>query len=296
MTTTKPSLFIIGAPKCGTSSVNHYLDQHPQIAMADKEMHFFGEDLGIIREAESESAYLEKFSSLEGEVIGESSVWTLFSKKASEQIREFNPEARILAMIRNPWDVLPSLHAQHLYDADEKLLDLNEALERDLLRSPEEETAWSKNFRSRPLLWRSVLYSEHIQSWKEQWGDQFKVLLFDDLVKDPASLYRDLCHWLKLREDFIPDFEVLNARKGIRSPKIQSLVDKPAPTLKKIVRAGIPSKKLRHKIMSGLKSANQTRGTEMVLSLENQLSLENLIRTDIERLEKLLQTDLSYWS
>ena len=57
----RPSFFIIGAPKCGTTSLNEYLAQHPQIGMAEKEIHFFGKDLGIGREAETEEEYLSFF-------------------------------------------------------------------------------------------------------------------------------------------------------------------------------------------------------------------------------------------
>ena len=42
-----PNFFIIGAPKCGTTSLQYYLEQHHDVFFAPKELHFFGEDLKI---------------------------------------------------------------------------------------------------------------------------------------------------------------------------------------------------------------------------------------------------------
>ena len=70
--------------------MNDYLNQHPDIFMATKELHFFGTDLKIKHKI-PEAEYLEHFSSASGKIIGEASVWYLFSKTAAEEIKNFLP-------------------------------------------------------------------------------------------------------------------------------------------------------------------------------------------------------------
>ena len=61
----RPSFFIVGAPKCGTTALNHLLSQHPGIFMAKKEIHFFGTDLGIKQPAMTNQDYLLFFEKAE---------------------------------------------------------------------------------------------------------------------------------------------------------------------------------------------------------------------------------------
>src|SRR5665647_751711 len=111
----RPDFFIVGAPKCGTTAMNNYLAQHPDVFMAQKEIHYFGSDLKM-RVKVSESEYLNYFQNAEEKkLIGEASVWYLFSEKAAAEIKAFSPQAKIIIMLRDPIDVLHSLHSQHLF-------------------------------------------------------------------------------------------------------------------------------------------------------------------------------------
>src|SRR5258706_10449866 len=108
-----PDFFIVGAPKCGTTAMNDYLGQHPDIYMAPKELHYFGADLKI-KDKISESAYLQYFKNAGNKkILGEASVWYLFSGTAAKEIKNFSPDAKILIMLRNPVEVVYSLHSQH---------------------------------------------------------------------------------------------------------------------------------------------------------------------------------------
>ena len=89
----KPDFFIVGAPKSGTTALNNYLSQHPNVFMAQKELHRFGSDLKM-KIIPSEEEYLQSFQgSREGQLIGEASVWYLFSKSAAAEIKSFSPAA-----------------------------------------------------------------------------------------------------------------------------------------------------------------------------------------------------------
>ena len=83
----KPDFFIVGAPKCGTTSLYYYLRQHPQIFMPDyKEPHFFGKDLNKISDEfiYDEIKYLDLFKDAKpDQKIGEASTFYLYSKSHS---------------------------------------------------------------------------------------------------------------------------------------------------------------------------------------------------------------------
>ena len=123
----KPDFFIVGAPKCGTTSMFHYLRQHPQIFMPDnKEPHYFGKDLIKMSDEfiDNEDEYLNLFKDAKSDQkLGEASTFYLYSKSAYKEIKEYNPDAKIIIMLRNPIDFLHSLHSQLLFSGYEDELD-----------------------------------------------------------------------------------------------------------------------------------------------------------------------------
>ena len=113
-----PNFFIVGAPKSGTTSLFEYLSTHPNVFTPKmKEPHFFSDDLAAGREIHTLKEYLLLFEKIvEGETaIGEASTGYLYSSVAAENIKKFNPEAKIIAILRNPVDMIYSLHSQFYY-------------------------------------------------------------------------------------------------------------------------------------------------------------------------------------
>ncbi len=116
--TPRPNFFIVGAPKCGTTALYEYLHPHPNIFMPQvKEPHFFASDLGTYPAIKTLEDYTRLFAeSTERHTrVGEASVYYLRSSTAIRNIHEYNPDARIIAMFRNPVDMVHSLHSQLLY-------------------------------------------------------------------------------------------------------------------------------------------------------------------------------------
>jgi hypothetical protein len=107
----KPDFFIVGAPKSGTTAMYFYLKQHPEIFMPErKELHFFGSDFFAPHFVRDLKEYLKFFEGADNKKrIGEASVWYLYSKRAAFEIKEFNPDADIIIMLRNPVDMMYSL-------------------------------------------------------------------------------------------------------------------------------------------------------------------------------------------
>ncbi len=113
-----------------------YLKQHPEIFMPErKEPNFFGTDLGLspyfIRD---EKEYLSLFSGARNEKrVGEASVLYLFSKLAATEIKECNPAASIIIMLRNPVDMIHSLHSQYVYNGWEDIVEFEAALDSEFV-------------------------------------------------------------------------------------------------------------------------------------------------------------------
>ena len=141
-----PDLFIVGAPKCGTTAMTRFLEAHPEVQMAArKDLHFFGSDLGFRnRERIGEAEYLAHFHNDDSKRIrAESSVWYLYSERAASEIAACNPEARILILLRHPVEMMHALWAQLRLNGlgDEDITEFAEALAAERPRARRAEGA-----------------------------------------------------------------------------------------------------------------------------------------------------------
>ena len=124
-----PDFFIVGHPKSGTSALFRMLSAHPRLHMPRKEPHFFVPELNSKRSRGTLQNYLELFSGArEDQLIGEATTSYLWSSGAAARIAEVQPEARIIAILREPASFLRSLHLQLLRGSVENVSDLREAL------------------------------------------------------------------------------------------------------------------------------------------------------------------------
>src|SRR3954452_15712513 len=124
-----PNLFIVGAPKCGTTAWVEYLRTHPDIFFPNsKEDCFFALDLPKFRFIHSEAEYAKLFAdSGTAKIVGEASAMYLFSASAAKRIRAYNPDAKILIFLREQEEFLPSLHNQFLREFAEEIEDFGTA-------------------------------------------------------------------------------------------------------------------------------------------------------------------------
>src|ERR1700742_937815 len=122
---------MVGAPRCATTTMYTYLKQHPDIYLSLlKEPIYFGSDLTRQPLAVTdEASYLSLFAGAgDARVIGEGSVFYLMSTRAADEVKAFSPAARILIMLRDPLEMMHSLHALYLRSGNEDLADLDEAI------------------------------------------------------------------------------------------------------------------------------------------------------------------------
>src|SRR5687767_13894655 len=110
----KPNFFIVGAPRCGTTSLTRWLANHQDVYMPAIKVPFhFGTDLDMIpkRKFRTLEAYLALYEGATTQLwLGDSTPLYLYSELAAREIRNFDPEARIIIMLRNPVDMMHSMH------------------------------------------------------------------------------------------------------------------------------------------------------------------------------------------
>ena len=293
----KPDFFIVGAPKCGTTAMNNYLAEHPEIFIPDiKEVHFFGRDLNITKGAlRDERAYLELFAGATTQKrLGEASVWYLYSKTAAQEIYSFNPDAQIIVMLRNPADMLYSQHSQFLYNGNEDIEDFREALAAEPERKAGKRIPKSAHLVDGLFYSETVRYAEQIERYFRRFGrENVHVILYDDFRADLPGTYRKLLRFLGVSEDFTPEFAVVNPNKRARSALLRNFVQEPPESIKRLSRVFFP-RSLRQRVMKGLDRANVRYEARAPLDPELKRELERRFAPEVEKLEKLLGRDLPW--
>ncbi len=228
-----PNFFLVGAPKCGTTSMYDYLRQHPQIFMSPrKEPFFFATDLdsgseqdGLIFER-SEVEYRRLFAGARDEpVVGEASTCYLNSRVAAPAIRRFAPDARILIMLRDPVEMVQSHHAHSLVAGSENIEDLAEALAAEPDRR-EGRLIPPGSWYTKSLLYREVCtFSPQVRRFLDAFPrEQIHFVIFDDLRADPVGVVRGVYRFLGVDPEFRPTLEVANPHKTVRSRALRSFL------------------------------------------------------------------------
>jgi hypothetical protein len=213
----KPNLFVIGAAKSGTTSLSEYLRGHPQIYMSPlKEPAFFAPDVPSPYNTGPHRFDLERYLGLyDGATnetrLGEASTHYLFSREAPKLVHQLQPEAWIVAVLRNPPDMAHAMHGQRVTNGSEPILDFEQALAADA--SPDgggpERLAM---IRSSGTYRQRASYAEQLERWLAVFPrERFHIMLFDDLVADTAGEFRKLLQFLEVDPDYRPSFDVRNA-------------------------------------------------------------------------------------
>jgi hypothetical protein len=302
-----PFFFIVGAPRCGTTALAEYLSHHPDIFMAKKEMHHFGSDLCFGQQfyRRDRNAYLAEFDGWGGQSrAGEASVWYLFSKLAAAEIKAFNPNSRIIIMLRKPADLLSSLYNVFRCDGNEHLPTFRAALAAEHDRRAGRRIG-RRTYLSQGLVYHEVAcFTEQVRRYVDLFGrERVHVILYDDFATKTARVYGEVLDFLGVDSTRVPEsFPVINGNvsaKTVRSSLIRNVLSDP------LVRgtAIALSSRLPRPFLSALQNV-EARLTQMNhRHVERPLVDEDLqeqLRIDftpeIERLSELLGRDLTYWN
>jgi hypothetical protein len=295
----KHNFFIVGAAKCGTTAMHEYLTQHPDVFMSKhKEPHFFGSDLDWHnREPMSSEYYSSLFDEAQNEsVVGESSVFYLYSTRAAQEIHQYAPKAKILIMLRNPVDVIYSFHNQRLLNGTEDIDDFAEALAAEQDRREGRRLPRQIGLRQ-GLFYRDLgRFDSQVERFQSVFPrEQICFVIYDDFRRNTASVYREVVEFLGLEPSFEPAFDVINPNAVNRNPGLQRLMTAPPSVFRSLLRALLPSRALRLRIGSFIREWNSrvARRPDLAGELRSQLQIE--FEDSIENLGGLIGRDLTDW-
>jgi len=222
--TCKPNFFIVGAPKSGTTSLHNYLSQHPDVFMSvRKEPCFLAPDFSCPAYPKTEEEYLRCFRGYKGETrVGESTTSYLYSKMAARTIHEFAPDAKIIAMLRNPVDMVASLHAQRLKMGSEDIKHFEDALAAEPDRRLGKRIPSGFRYPKEYLLYREYgKYAKQLERYFSEFGrENVHVIIFDDFRWDTEGEFSKVCEFMGVSTDFKPEFSVHNPT---RTPRVLML-------------------------------------------------------------------------
>lgn len=277
----KVNTFIVGAPKAGTTSLHDYLNHHPDVSMSSvKEPNFFSSN-------EVESLYYNsspisnindyhQLFNLDKKVIGEASVSYLFYEEVPRRIYEYNSDAKIIIMLRDP---IHRAHSHYLMDA--RLGFCNSSIEY-IFSEPERFPQFFQQF------FELGLYTEQINKFLLTFKkENILILFYEDLEKDTKSVVEEVYRFLGLEKiDF--DIHRENTFLGARNNFISILYKQ--KLLRKI--ANILFNKL---LVRKIKKVLFNKKKKPKLEIGFMVKLFSYFKEDINRLEELLKKDLSHW-
>lgn len=231
-----PNFFIVGAPKCGTTAWYEYLRQHPDIFFPDeKEPHYFATDLPGFRTAKSEADFLALYANARGPVLGDASVFHLYSSTAAERIAAFNPEARILIFLREQETFLPSLHQQFLYTLDDDVEDFETAWRLSGKRAGSEIPATCRE--PRMLDYAAIgRFDEQVERYLAAFpSDQIRIVRFEQWTANPRQTYCDILQFLGVSDDGRTSFPRVNEARFNRWAMLAVLSHRPPGWLRRVI-------------------------------------------------------------
>ncbi|MBL6657920.1 MAG: sulfotransferase [Flavobacteriales bacterium] len=221
-----PNFFIVGAPKSGTTSLYHYLKQHPDICIPEKEPRYFIKD-SILEVSDEdpikpyllrssvldEKEYFDLYKGKTEKILCDSSTQYLFHHdEVIPKIKALQNEPKILILLRNPVERSYSNYQHNLSTFEN--LSFDKAID-------EEEQRLEKKFNSFWYYKHLSLYSKHVGAYQKEFKE-VKVLFFENFIKDINGTLSDIFEFLEVDPSFVPSNFMVN-KKSTGVPKRQWL-------------------------------------------------------------------------
>ena len=303
-----PDTFIIGAAKSGTTSLYGYLSEHADVFMSrEKEPHYFSPDVVHLRrgrpfiDPSDEARYLKLFARAQNEArVGEASTSYLVSHAAPHLLRAFQPDARIIVMLRNPVDLIYSLYGHRVAHGSEWITDFATALDADADRRQGKRLQ-----RGQPGLGAAYRDYAMLGEQLERWFDVFDperiyIICFDDFVRDTEGEFAKLLTFLEVDKEFRPaSFAVYNQSHRRRTGPVSLIFSN--PVLRWLSRSALPAvigEKATAKLARRFSRRRFTRRPVTVEPIPPEIrrGLEREFEGDLEKLGRLIGRDLkSEW-
>lgn len=300
--TVRPNTFLVGHPRSGSEFVDKFLQAHPDVFVAKKELHFFGSDLNYCRPPRTLDNYLDHFAQYGGESLCyEASVWYLFSQLAAQEIHAFDPHARIIAIVRDPIGWLHSLHAHHVMTLDEHLPVFAEAwADADRRRAGQMPPNTAPD---RGLIYPDVVdYTAQVGRYFDLFGrERVHVLLLDDVKADASSAMDGLLDFLDLPRAFegrdealVPGTKRRNANKTVYSAPLQRWLR--APPRRTVLNGLRPAPVMGWGLfLRTLRRLNVQYVDRAPMEAHTRAEMADALRPEVERFSELMGRDLGHW-
>lgn len=315
-----PNFMVIGAPRSGTTSLYEYLRAHPDIYMSPvKEPDFFAypsldavhrpdPNIAVAPEEEARrkaaleadmTAYVALFEGANAQKRrGEASALYLGHPTAPEHIRRYIPDAKLIAILRNPSE---RIHSHYIHDQriraeygnttnkkKEEHHDFHAVVERAF------REGFSEPATNAPEVWvRSGFYYKNLTRFRSFFPQaQLKIFLYEDLVRDANTLMADIFRFLDVDDSFVlPTTEAFNASVVPRNRRLFRFFTTRNPVMqfaRALAPAGIraAAMRTRNRVLADSKPT---------LDPELSRKLISIYRDDIQQLQTLLNRDLSTW-
>jgi hypothetical protein len=239
-----PEFFIVGHAKCGTTALYEMLRRHPQIYLPDydggagKEPWFFSRDNPQPQTTSERSVAftgrrpmtLEEYLSLFAEAaldqrIGEASTSYLWSRTAAARIAEVQPDARIIAILREPASFLRSLHLQLLQNHHEVEGNFRKAVALDDARREGRHIPRESYWPGALIYSDRVRYVEQLQRYRAHFpAEQMLVIIYDDFRSDNEATVRRVQRFLGVDDSLPIEALDVNPTIGVRSVRLHNLL------------------------------------------------------------------------
>ena len=298
-----PDFYAIGAPRCGTTSIYEVLRRRLGIHVPVKEPRFWCDDLDS-GSAADELFFTRSFEDYKAlysqarpdQTVGDMSTWYLFSENAVPRIMAAKPIARFIVGVRNPVDLMQSLHATRVAGLSEDILDFKAALaaEEDRVKGHRIPV----DVRNRAgLFYRRVatlgVQLERLTAITPR--DQVHVYAYEDFRDDPRTVVNGILRFLAQSplgaEEQIP---VVNRRLGVRRRPLRKLVLAPGRVLwaKRVVPGPI-----RGMVRNLANATTLGPSANAELSAPERAELLESFRADIHLVSELVGRDMwARWS
>lgn len=290
----RPTFLVVGVPKAGTTTLYHYLREHPEVFMSPaKEPTYFVPRKSRVATWE---AYLALFADAgDAKAIGEATPRYFHDPEAMERIAQALPDVQVVVLLRQPVERALS---HYLMLTNNRTALTPEPFSAFFRRHLAEAPGWEHGTPSeRPRSERSIamsFYASALERWFERFGrDRVAVFLQDDLRASPERMMAELYGFLGVDPTFLPDVSRrYNLGQGLpRSGGVQRLVFRQSPA-KRLAQRVVPevARRAVSRILLRLNQSNRQQ-----LSPAERRTFTAVYRNDIQRLERLLDRDLSAW-
>jgi len=226
-----PNFFIVGAAKSGTTSLWKFLNENDEVFVIGAENELLKEPSYFCDFNKSMSLedylHLLEGASEQHTNVGDASTLYLPDPKSAKRIYEFNRDAKIIIVLRNPAERAFSLYNWMVQEGYEYSATFEKALEKEEKKSRKQTPSFCRSSQNcwDYMYFGSGLYCEQVRKYLALFGDQVLIVKYDCLKNDFIKAYEEICCFLGIKENEITPISY-NASTSVYSPKIQFILRK----------------------------------------------------------------------